>query len=144
MKGWYHLDFFAFYGYYVAIFSALRGAIDFTITQEDYMTTINYVDEQNFQTEVIDSSLPVLVDFTAVWCGPCKTLEPVITQLAQEWDGKAKIVKLDVDESANLAVQYQVMGVPTLMLFSKGKPVERTTGYQPLNRLLDKFEPHLK
>jgi len=107
------------------------------------MSELSHVGEDNFQTEVVDSSIPVLVDFTAVWCGPCKMLEPIVEQLAQEWDGKIKVVKLDVDESASLAIQYQVMGVPTLILFAKGKPVERLTGYQPKNRIVSKFQSHL-
>jgi len=107
------------------------------------MSELSHVGEDNFQTEVVDSSIPVLVDFTAVWCGPCKMLEPIVKQLAQEWDGRVKVVKLDVDENASLAMQYQVMGVPTLILFTKGKPVERLTGYQPKDRIVSKFQSHL-
>jgi thioredoxin 1 len=104
---------------------------------------IKHVGESDFENEVISSSLPVLVDFTAVWCGPCKMLEPIVKQLAQEWEGKVKVVKLDVDDNAGLAIQYQVMGVPTLMLFSNGEPLERMTGYQPKQRILAKVSPHL-
>lgn len=104
---------------------------------------IKHVGESDFEEEVISSTLPVLVDFTAVWCGPCKMLEPIVTQLAQEWDGVVKVVKLDVDHNADLAMQYQVMGVPTLMLFSNGEPMERLTGYQPKQRILAKVTPHL-
>jgi thioredoxin 1 len=110
---------------------------------EEKMSELSHVGEDNFQTEVVDSSIPVLVDFTAVWCGPCKMLEPIVKQLAQEWDGRVKVVKLDVDENASLAMQYQVMGVPTLILFTKGKPVERLTGYQPKDRIVSKFQSHL-
>jgi thioredoxin 1 len=104
---------------------------------------IKHVGESDFEIEVISSSLPVLVDFTAVWCGPCKMLEPIVKQLAQEWEGKVKVVKLDVDDNAELAIQYQVMGVPTLMLFSNGEPLERMTGYQPKQRILAKVSPHM-
>ena len=107
------------------------------------MVEIPHVSEATFQNEVLESTLPVLVDFTAVWCGPCKMLEPEVKKLAQAWVGKIKIVKLDVDENANLAMDYQVMGVPTLMLFVKGKPVERVTGYQPKDRLEKKFNSHI-
>lgn len=107
------------------------------------MADILYVDEGNFTTEVVESRLPVLVDFTAVWCGPCKMLEPVVKQLALEWDGKVKIVKLDVDSSPTLAMEYQVMGVPTLMLFSDGKPQQRLSGYQPKDRILAKLSGHI-
>ena len=107
------------------------------------MSDINHVTEDNFQQEVLDAGQPVMVDFTAVWCGPCKMLAPVVKELASDWDGLAKVVKLDVDTNANLAMQYQVMGVPTLMLFVNGEPKERLTGYQPKKRILKKFFPHL-
>ena len=107
------------------------------------MAEIFIVSEESFQNEVLESSQPVLVDFTAVWCGPCKMLDPVVKDLAKDWDGKIKIAKLDVDNNPNLAVQYQVMGIPTLMLFKNGEPVERVTGYQPKDRLHKKFSPHL-
>jgi thioredoxin 1 len=108
------------------------------------MSEIAHVTEDNFQSEVIEASQPVLVDFTAVWCGPCKMLEPIVKELAADWEGKVKVVKLDVDSNANLAMQYQVMGVPTLMLFVDGEPKERVTGYQPKKRLENKFTPFLK
>jgi len=107
------------------------------------MAEISKVGQENFQSEVLDSSQPVLIDFTAVWCGPCKMLDPVVKQLANEWDGKVRIFKLDVDDNPDLAMNYQVMGVPTLMLFKNGQPVERVTGYQPKDRLEKKFTPHL-
>ena len=99
--------------------------------------------EGSFEREVLKSDLPVLVDFTAVWCGPCKMLDPVVKQLAADWEGKVKVVKLDVDDNPNLTIDYQVMGVPTLMLFKNGKPVERVSGYQPKDRLEKKFLPHV-
>lgn len=101
------------------------------------------VSEATFQAEVLEASLPVLVDFTAVWCQPCKALDPIVRQLAQEWDGKLKVVKLDVDENPNLAMDYTVMSLPTLMLFKGGQPVERVTGLQPKDRLQKKLGPHL-
>jgi thioredoxin 1 len=107
------------------------------------MAEFPHVGEANFTNEVLQAKIPVLVDFTAVWCGPCKMLDPIVKQLAQDWDGKVKVVKLDVDDNADLAMQYQVMGVPTLMLFKGGKPVERVTGYQPKERIASKFIPHL-
>ena len=107
------------------------------------MAEIAKLSESTFQDEVISSDLPVLVDFTAVWCGPCKMLDPIIKELAQEWNGKVKVVKLDVDHNPSIAMNYQVMGVPTLMLFKQGEPVERVTGYQPKERLEKKFNPHL-
>ena len=102
-----------------------------------------YVTEETFQSEVIESEQPVLVDFTAVWCGPCKMLEPVVKELAADWAGKVKIVKLDVDNNANIAMQYQVMGVPTLMLFNQGEVRERLTGYKPKKQIVSKLSPHI-
>ena len=107
------------------------------------MSEINHITEDTFNNEVLEASQPVLVDFTAVWCGPCKMLEPVVKELAAEWDGKAKVVKLDVDYNASIAMQYQVMGVPTLMLFVDGEPKERLTGFQPKKRIEKKFLSYL-
>ena len=107
------------------------------------MANLTEVDEATFSEEVLGSNEPVLVDFSAVWCGPCKLLDPIVEQLAQEWTGKVKVVKLDVDTSPNIAMQYQVMGVPTLMLFMGGKSRERIVGYQPKDRILSKLNPHL-
>ncbi len=106
------------------------------------MVDIEKISESNFKPEVLEATQPVLVDFTAVWCGPCKMLDPVVKQLADQWEGKVKVMKLDVDDHPQLAMEYQVMGVPTLMLFKNGQPVERVTGYQPKDRLEKKFSPH--
>jgi thioredoxin 1 len=107
------------------------------------MSELNQINEADFQTEVLDAELPVLVDFTAVWCGPCKMLDPVVKELAAEWDGQVKVVKLDVDTNQNIAMQYHVMGVPTLMLFKNGQEAHRMTGYQPKKRILKNLESHL-
>ncbi len=107
------------------------------------MADIPKVSEATFKSEVIESSIPVMIDFTAVWCGPCKMLDPIVQQLVKDWEGKVKVAKLDVDDNPNLAMEYNVMGVPTLILFKNGKPVERVTGYQPKDRLLKKFTPYL-
>src|SRR5512139_896226 len=108
------------------------------------MANIPKLSEVNFENDVLKAQLPVLVDFTAVWCGPCKMLEPIVEQLAQDWQGKVNVVKLDVDENPNVTMQYQVMGVPTLMLFKDGAPVKRVSGYQAKERLEKKFQNHLK
>ncbi|HSB67487.1 MAG TPA: thioredoxin [Anaerolineales bacterium] len=107
------------------------------------MSDIPKLTEAVFETEVLKSTVPVMVDFTAVWCGPCKMLEPVVSQLSQEWEGKVKVVKLDVDDNSNLAMQYGIMGVPTLILFVDGKPVQRLSGYQPKDRILSKFSSYI-
>lgn len=104
---------------------------------------ISNVTAAAFQSEVLQSDQPVLVDFTAVWCGPCKMLDPIVKQLAQDWAGKVKVVKVDVDDNQDLAMAYSIMGVPTLMLFIKGQPVQRLSGYQPKDKILRQLTPHL-
>ena len=108
------------------------------------MANIPEVNETTFSDEVLTSQEPVLVDFSAVWCGPCKQLDPIVEQLAKEWAGKIKVVKLDVDNSPDIAMQFQVMGVPTLMLFIGGKSKQRIVGYQPKDRILSKLNPYLQ
>ena len=107
------------------------------------MPDIIHVSADSFQAQVLDSVLPVLVDFTATWCGPCKMLEPVVKQIAADLAGRLSVVKLDIDDNRDLTMQFQVMGVPTLILFKGGKPVERMTGYQPKDRILKKLSAHL-
>ena len=107
------------------------------------MTDILKLSQETFDKEVLQAGIPVLVDFGAVWCSPCKMLDPIVAQLALAWEGTVKVVKMDVDDSPELAMQYQVMGVPTLILFKDGQPVERVSGYQPRERLEKKFTPHL-
>jgi len=107
------------------------------------MSEMQYVTEVDFQDEVVKADLPVLVDFTAVWCPPCKMIDPIVQQLALEWEGRVKVVKLDADENPNLLMQYGVMGIPTLMLFKGGEIKERITGYQPKDKLVAKVTPHV-
>jgi thioredoxin 1 len=114
-----------------------------SILLEVKMTDLNYVTEADFQEEVIGATLPVLVDFTATWCQPCKMIEPIVKQLAGEWDGKVKVVKLDADQNPNIMMQYGVMGIPTLMLFKGGEVKERMTGFQPKEKLSAKVTPHV-
>ena len=107
------------------------------------MPEIIDITEDTFQAEVLDQKSPVLVDFSAVWCGPCKMLDPIVEKLAGEWGNSVKVVRLDVDYSPDLAMNYRVMGVPTLIMFKGGEPVERVTGYQPKDRLRRKFQSHI-
>ena len=104
------------------------------------MADIINVNEDTFQTEVLDSSNPVLVDFSAVWCSPCKMLDPIVKHLAGEWDGKVKVVKIDADQNPNILMQYSVLGIPTLLFFKGGELKERITGYMPKDKLVAKFE----
>ena len=101
------------------------------------------VTEATFQTEVLDAPEPVLVDFSAVWCGPCKMIDPIVKQLAGEWEGKVKVVKIDADQNPNILTQYGVLGIPTLLFFKGGEIKERITGYMPKDKLVAKFSPHL-
>ncbi len=107
------------------------------------MSDIHHVTADTFQSEVLEADVPVLVDFTAVWCGPCKMLEPIVEELAGEWEGRVKVVKLDVDHNQALAMNYQVMGVPTLILFKDGQVRERLTGYRPKKQIVKKITPHI-
>lgn len=108
------------------------------------MANITEINEDNFKDEVLEASEPVLVDFSAVWCSPCKLLDPIVDQLAADWTGKVKVVKLDVDHSPEIAMQYKVMGVPTLMLFVGGEMLERITGFRPKDHIESKLTPHLQ
>jgi len=113
-----------------------------SIKLEAQMADLIHVDEGTFQNEVLNSSEPVLVDFSAVWCQPCKMLDPVVKQLAGEWDGKVKVVKIDADENPNLVMKYGVMGIPTLLFIKGGEVKERVTGYMPKEKLTARFSPH--
>jgi thioredoxin 1 len=90
---------------------------------------MNYFDGPTFEADVLQSSEPVVVDFYADWCPPCKLLEPVVESLATEYAGKVKIGKLNTDENPDLALRYGIMGIPTLGLFVRGKLVDRLVGY---------------
>jgi thioredoxin 1 len=111
---------------------------------EVQMSEVQYVTESDFQSEVLEANQPVLVDFTATWCQPCKMLDPIVTQLAQEWAGQVKVVKIDADQNPNIVMHYGVMGIPTLLLFKNGAIKERLTGFQPKEKLVAKLTPHWK
>jgi thioredoxin 1 len=96
--------------------------------------------DANFEKEVLQSEVPVLVDFSAAWCGPCKTLSPVIDELAKEYAGVVKVGTVDIDESGELAGTYSIMSVPTVLFFKGGKKVDSVLGAQPKNVFKTKIE----
>lgn len=107
------------------------------------MANVAEVSDDTFDDQVLKADLPVMVDFGAEWCHPCRQLDPIIDELADEWRGKIKIVKLDIDANVNTAMRYGVMGVPTLILFVGGEDKERLVGFQPKMRIQSKIEPFL-
>jgi thioredoxin 1 len=101
------------------------------------------VTDITFNNTVLQADKPILVDFGAVWCPPCEKLGPELDALAQELDGQLVITKLDVDANPETAMTYGVMGLPTLLLFKAGEPVDRIVGFQPKERLLRRLRPQL-
>ena len=96
--------------------------------------------DSNFKTDVLESDIPVLVDFYADWCGPCKMMSPLIDELAEENQGSYKIGKLDVDTEQDSAKKYNVMTIPTMIIFKNGKEVDRVVGVVPKEQLQDKLD----
>ncbi len=92
---------------------------------------VGIVEKVNFENEVLKSDKPVLVDFWAAWCGPCKMVSPIIDQLAEQYAGKVKVVKLNVDENPEIAGQYNIMSIPSVYLFNNGKHVDGIVGARP-------------
>ncbi|GAP11560.1 thioredoxin [Bellilinea caldifistulae] len=111
--------------------------------EEMRMKEIETISEEEFEQRVLGTEKPVLVEFGAVWCGPCKRLEPELARLSQEWGDRLEILSVDVDEASDLAMQFMVLSVPTLILFQNGEAVKRMSGFQPLQRLKETLEPYL-
>ncbi len=100
--------------------------------------------EQNFGPQVLESGLPVLIEFTADWCPPCKMLAPILHEIARKYEGKLRVGLLDSDANQTIVQQYGVMGLPTLILFEHGAPVERIIGFVSRDRIEAKILPHLE
>jgi thioredoxin 1 len=107
------------------------------------MAAINQVTDDNFRAEVLEADVPVLVDFWAPWCGPCRIVAPVLEQMADERDGDLKIVKLNVDENQQTAAAFEVLSIPTLILFKNGAPAKKVIGAYPKRKLELELEPVL-
>ncbi|WMJ85384.1 thioredoxin [Anaerocolumna sp. MB42-C2] len=98
--------------------------------------------DENFESEVIKSELPVLVDFYADWCGPCKMMAPVIEEIANEYDGKVKVGKLNVDEAQGTSSKYRVMSIPTLLILKNGEVVDTIVGAVPKSKVVEKLDQY--
>ena len=104
---------------------------------------VQVITKDNFEAEVLNAQQPVLVDFWASWCGPCRMVSPIIDELAEEYAGKIKVGKVNVDEQAALASDYAVVSIPTILLFQDGKVVEKSVGARPKDDFCDMVEKHI-
>jgi thioredoxin 1 len=101
------------------------------------------VTDGTFEAEVLKAGRPVLVEFGAAWCPPCRQLEPILSEIASEWKGKLTVVALDIDSNVDTTMRYGVMGVPALLLFQDGRPVEQWNGFQSKRKIVERLTPHL-
>jgi thioredoxin 1 len=100
------------------------------------------VGSDNFQDEVLNADLPVLIDFWATWCGPCRRIAPIVERIAENYEGKLLVGKLDADQHQDILMNYKIMSIPTLILFKNGEPVVRITGARAEPYIIEQIEPH--
>jgi len=105
--------------------------------------TIFDVNEADFQTKVLDSKTPVLVDFWAEWCAPCKMIAPIVDEIAADYGGRLRVAKMDADMNPDVLFQYGIMGIPTLILFKDGEEVERVSGFKSKDKIVGRLAVHL-
>lgn len=101
------------------------------------------LNDTNFDQDVLKSETPVLVDFWATWCGPCRAIAPIVEELAKHYEGKVKIGKMDVDKNSATPMRYKVTGIPTLLVFKAGQVVEQLVGYRPKEAIQQALDKHL-
>lgn len=107
------------------------------------MANVGDVTDATFEAEVLKANLPVLVDFWAPWCGPCRAVAPVVEEIATEYTGKLKVLKLNTDENPKTAQSYRISGIPSLMVFKNGQPVEQVVGAVPKSTLSSAIQKHI-
>jgi len=107
------------------------------------MSNVSEVTDITFEAEVLKAELPVLVDFWAPWCGPCRAIAPVVEEIANEYSGRLKVLKLNTDENPKTAQSYRISGIPSLMVFKNGQPVEQVVGAVPKTTLSTAVEKHI-
>lgn len=107
------------------------------------MSNVGEVTDATFEQEVLKSTLPVLVDFWAPWCGPCRAVAPVVEEIASEYSGKLKVLKINTDENPKTAQSYRISGIPSLMVFKNGQPVEQVVGAVPKSTLSSAISKHV-
>lgn len=107
------------------------------------MSEVIEINDEIFEQEVVNSDVPVLVDFWATWCGPCRKLSPVLDEISKNYEGKVKFAKVNVEQSKETAKKYSISGIPCLLVFKNGNPVERMVGLMPKSTIVSNIEKHV-
>jgi len=114
-----------------------------TYRKENNMANVIDLTDSNFEQEVVNSEIPVLVDFWAAWCGPCRKLGPVIDEISESYSGKIKFAKVNIEDCMETAKNYSISGLPSLLVFKEGKAVERMAGLMPKSTIVSNIEKHI-